>query len=537
MLLEGRIARCLFCHARSVVLSVIMMSTLLAKTPVFAGELPPAHETPLVVTLSEALELGLKRNFALRQARLDQRDADQQARAAWAGVWPQLEGTASYTRTFLAPDPFAGTQAGATFGAEDVVPWLEFNEVARTDQDASTNPIPLGDFQLLSNEALANAGAVIDPDANPFLVENQFVFGLALTQALYDPAVFVGLEVSEVVQETAEAGVDAETLTAVRDISTAFYGALLAERQVRVLADSVARSRSNVADTKARVDEGVLAELQLSTAEVELANLETSLARAENDALRAIDTVRLQMGLSNDRPLKLRGELNLEGADLSLPSKAEAIESAMLRRPDLRRARLAIELNDAQRRATQAGLLPRLSLVANLSSNGAVPDDRSFIVSADDPNDPFAVRTDTSGFFADEFWFPVFTAGIQLQWNLFDGFGTWAEIERNKVATEKARVDLELARLQVRIEVEQSLRELATTKRQIDTQTRVRRLAERTYEQVQAQVREGVSAQFDLRQASEQLDESRFNYLQAVHDFLVARVAYLVAVGAPPPVL
>lgn len=487
-----------------------------------------------VLTLSEALELAMRRNFALRQARLDQQEARQQVRSARSDLYPQVDGTARYTRTFLAPDPFAGTQAGAAFGGQDLGPWLEFNELARSDGDPETNPITLEEFQRRSDAALANIGVRINPDANPFLVENQFVFGLAVTQALYDPAVFAGLEVSKVVEEAAKAGINIETLAVVRNVSTTFYDALLSARQVQVLVDSVARARSNVADTRVRVDEGVLPELQLLTAEVELANLETSLLRAENDASKALDAVRLQVGLPENQRIAVRGDLDLAEADLTEPSKEEAVRSALQRRPDLQRARLVIELNEAQRRATRANFFPRVSLIANASANGAVPDDRTFVVNANNPNDPFALRTTDSGFFADEFWFPVFTAGLQLTWNLFDGLGTSAEIRRNEIAAEKARVDLELARLRVRIEVEQSLRELATTRRQIDTQTRVRRLAERTYEQVQTQVREGVSAQFDLRQASEQLDESRFNYLQAVRDYLVARVGYLVAVGAPP---
>lgn len=104
------------------------------------------------------------------------------------------------------------------------------------------------------------------------------------------------------------------------------------------------------------------------------------------------------------------------------------------------------------------------------------------------------------------------------------------------MATRKAKVQLEQARTTVQVEVEQSLRELKTAQQQITTQERNRERAELNYGHAQVRVREGVSNQFELRQASEQLDESRFNYLQAVHDYLVARIGYLVAIGTPPVV-
>jgi hypothetical protein len=43
-----------------------------------------------------------------------------------------------------------------------------------------------------------------------------------------------------------------------------------------------------------------------------------------------------------------------------------------------------------------------------------------------------------------------------------------------------------------------------------------------------------VSTQLELRSASQQLDETRFNHLQAVHDYLVAWTRYEVAVGIRP---
>ena len=500
-----------------------------AGQPAFAEPKLP-ESGPVIVRLNEAVELALVRNYALRRARLDNETIRETIRQDWSPVWPQVDGTATYTRNLEVPNPFAGTGVGNAFGAFDATGWLAFNQQQRLDGE---DEITLEEYIRRTNDGLANAGVVIDPDANPFLVENQFNLSLVIRQTLYDGAVFAGLRGTEVAEEIGEAGIDDEALRTVQQTASAFYGALLAARQTEILKKSVARTQATVDETKKRVQQGVVPQFDLLTAEVELANQQTDLARAQNQARNALDDLRLVIGLPAGLPLQVRGELTLAGLPADLPTANEALELAFENRPDIKRAVLTVEASEIQESATWAEYLPTLSAVANLSYIGSVPDDRSFTVSANN-GDPFAVERQTSGFFSDNFWFSNISVGLEMQWNIFDGFATTARLALDRVATQRARVDLEESRANIHVEVERSLRDLDTARQQINTQERNRDRAEQNYQHAQVRVREGVSSQFELRQASEQLDESRFNYLQAVHDFLVARITYLVAIGTPP---
>jgi outer membrane protein TolC len=58
-------------------------------------------------------------------------------------------------------------------------------------------------------------------------------------------------------------------------------------------------------------------------------------------------------------------------------------------------------------------------------------------------------------------------------------------------------------------------------------------VAETNYEYTAERVEEGVSSQVELRQASDQLDQTRLNYLNAVFDYLVARSDLETALGRP----
>ena len=248
-----------------------------------------AAEAPITLTLDEAVQIAVQQNFQLQQARLSQQDAKAQEKGAWSRVMPRLDATVQYTRNIAALDHFAGTGAGAGFGAFGSVGWLQFNEAARTDGDPATNPIPLAEFQQRTNQGLIDAG--LDPNASPnlFLVENQLRMALALTQVIYDHALLASLDGVELLTKLADAGVDAQVLRVTADTSSAFYSALLAEAQAKVLEQSVERASANVTDTKVRVDAGALPEFQLVSAEVELANLQTSLVQAKAGAMTARD--------------------------------------------------------------------------------------------------------------------------------------------------------------------------------------------------------------------------------------------------------
>ncbi len=485
----------------------------------------------VVLTLPEALELAVRSSFELRQAQLDREDASRQVRGAWASVLPRLQGSASYTRTVEAVDPFAGSDAGAAFGSLDAVPWLRFNESARTDDDPATNPISLSEFEQRRAAGLAAIGAS-PAGGNPFLVENGFFFGLTLTQVLYDPAAFAALDGAKAFEVAADEAVAEQRLATVAAVSRAFYAALLQKERLQVLEKSQERAASNLEDVRARYEAGVLPELQRLTAEVELANRQSDVLRAENRMRDLFDDLRRLVALPPTQRVSVRGQLAY--AQRELPSEERALPLALGARPDLARARAVVTVREIDEQASFSALLPRLFFEGRASANGAVPDNRTRIIPSPSADDPFRVSQNELGFFDDAFWFPVVTAAVRLEWTLFDGFANYADIERTRIAAQRSRIAVEQVELQIRIDVERSLRALRTAVEQLETQRRIETLAGRNYDQVDIELRAGEATQFDLRQASQQLDESRFNLLQAIHDYEVAWVDYQVALGSPP---
>ena len=494
---------------------------------------PLDADTPLVLTLDEAVQIALVSNYAVRGDRLSIENAEAQVREAWGQVLPQVDASASYTRNLKSANPFAGSAAGGLFGSLGFVDWLAFNERARTDEDPGTVPIAFPEFQDRQAQGLREAGISLGGSDNPFAVENQFQNGLTVTQTLFNGSAFAAISGAERLKDINRKGLARQEQLIVDEVRRSFYQALLAQAQAGVVESSVGRTAATLSETARRVAQGVAPKFQRTSAEVTLANLETQLVQVQTQAATALDQLKFTLGIPVAQPVRLRGSLAVDEADLYRQvSVAGAYAAATERRPDLDQARLAVELREIDRRITRAEFLPRLSAFANLSYSGSVPDDRSFTVA--DPDDPFSFTRRDNTFFSESYWQPSVNVGMTLTWNLFNGFQTSARAQQRQIAVEQARLDYARLEQGVRLEVETALRSLRAAYQQILSQEQNVARAEENYRMASVRLREGVATPLEERDASDQLDQSRLNYLQAVHDYLVARSAYETALGLSP---
>lgn len=473
---------------------------------------PDDAEPALTLTLEEAMEIALVNNYTLQNARLDVASADAQVREAWGQVLPQVNASSSYTRNLKSPNPFAGSDAGDLFRNLGLVEWLIENEEARTDDDPTTVPISLQEF-LDRMQPAPGAG---DSDANPFNVPNQFSAGISVEQTLFNGSAFAAIQGAQRLKDINQFGADRQEQLLIDEVREAYYRALFAEEQARVAIQSVTRTQRTLEEVAQRVTQGVAPKFQRLSAEVELSNLETQLVQIQNQAALALDNLKLTLGVPMEQPIRLRGDLDAaeRGTYLTV-SVEDAVETALLQRPDLKQALLAVELREVDKSITQAQYLPLVTAFLNANYTGSVPDARD------------------NAFFSQNYWNPGVSAGVRLTWNLFNGFQTSAQVQQRQIAIERAENELAQLTQAVQLEVEGALRSLKTALQRVQTQEQNVARAELNYEYAQARLREGVASQLEEREASEQLDQSRLNYLQAVYDYLESKSAFETAVGVP----
>lgn len=523
--------------ARLLLLPLLALLALPVRAQVPAP-VTPSDPAPLVLTLDEAVELALIRGYAVRDAALDVENARLQVREAWGQILPNVSSNASYTRNVVQANPFAGSDAGGLFGALGAVDWLAFNERARTDGDPSTEPISFEEFLERQQAGFETAGVSVGGSDNPFGVPNQFTGTVSISQPIYNGAAFAAVRGARSLRAINEVGLVAEQQRTIHEVRQLYYTALLAQEQAAVQRASVERARATEAETARRVAAGTLPRLEELSAEVEVANAEAQLMQVENQAALASTNLLFVIGLPVDRPVALRGSLDLPAEALVQPiSLDEAVAVAVERRPDLEQLRLAVELQQVNRDITRAAGRPALSAFADLGLIGSVPDDRTLVQqgAVEPGGDPFAVTVEERGFFDSSYWNPNVAVGARVTWTLFDGFQTRYRVQQNTIEIQRAELQREQALQGAVLEIEQAIRSIDAARRRVAATATAVDAAETAFDFASRRLTAGVATQLDVRLASNQLDQARLGYLQAVYDLLVARSELERATGVVTP--
>lgn len=513
--------------------SAVLFAALLIATGMRPANTHAQSAESLGLSLEEALQIAYVNSYLLKDARLGVDVATAQVKEGRGQLYPQIDITSSYTRNVKFPNPFSGSSANNLFSSLGFIDWLAFNEQARTDNDAGTDPLSFAEFALRQQQGLQDAGIVLDVSDNPFAVPNQIVSGVSVSQKLLDFSAFIAVKgASKYVKTSSELGLERQEQLLIDDVRASFYQAMLATERARVSEQSVARTRETVQELGKQVSQGVAPKFQRLSAEVELANLETAFVQTQNAEQSALDQLKMTLGIPIDQPIHLVGALEAQdmGAYMTISSE-DAVFLALEKRPDLEQIRLNIELQRINSKVTRTGYLPTLTAFANYSYVGNVPENRTFILT--NPNDPFSFSQGSNGVFSSSYWDQSFSVGIRLNWRLFDGFQTRARAQQQTLAAERAKVQYDQQLQGIRQEVSLALRNLEAARRQILSQEKNVDRASLNYTFAQKRLQEGVSSPLEERNASDQLDQSKINYLQAIHDYLRAQSAFETAVGMP----
>jgi len=506
--------------------------------PSDVGANPTEAQQPLVLTRNAAVKIALEQNLDLQDARLDLQEANARIRESWGELYPRVDLTSSYTRNIVTANPFAGGDVGAFLGGGNETDWVAFNERQRL---SGGQPIPFQDFIQRQRDSLQAAGLSLGTGGNPFTVANEFLTSIQITQTLYNGRALGSIQGSQQFKDVNRHARDRQVQVTTNRVVTAYYDALLAQERTRVLQKRVERADRTLQEVSTQVERGVTPKADRLGTEVELSNARTELIEARNAADLSRDNLKQIIGLSPERPVRLKGSLEEEQDDglqevsLQTISMSKAVDQAIENRPDLQRARLSVDLREIQKSNAQSEFWPRVEGVINFDYTGRVPSDRTRVQTTDpqDPTNPFFFREQDQSFFADEFWNPSLSGGVRLTWNLFSGFQKSARVQQAEVDRQRAELQKERLRRAIKVEVRRAVRDLEDARQRIEAQeTNVRR-AELNYDHVSERVEEGVSTQLELREASDQLDQSRLNYLRAVRDYLVARSNLETALGQP----
>ncbi len=307
-------------------------------------------------------------------------------------------------------------------------------------------------------------------------------------------------------------GVINEQLLLVR---SRFYNVLLAKQAVGVQEENVKLLEEQLKNVKNRYNAGAISNFDVLRAEVALANGRPALITARNSFRLGIEELRQVLGFVNvnganvARIPEFVGELAVDHQDTF--ELRDALNTARNSRPELQRLAKLEDAGEQQVVVSRSGALPQVAAFGRYDWVRGGPSN-----SWDDRRDGW-------------------TAGVQAQWNIFDGRATQGRVAQAKSRLMQTKLALEESTLAVDVEVRRANSSLQEAWELVDASGKVVEQAQEALRLANVRYSAGTATQLDVLSSQVALTDARMNQLVAYYTYNVALAAMRKAIGQADP--
>lgn len=367
-----------------------------------------------------------------------------------------------------------------------------------------TRAIALPKLTATGNFTHTDPGA-IENFANILQPNQTWNAGLKIVQSIYEGGrLGSAIRAARLTKEQAllqYQTVVSDTLLATR---VAYYDTLLAAQQITVNEASVNLLGKELEAQQRRYDAGTVPRFNVLRAEVSVANARPGLIRARNDHRIAKNNLSNLLGYNlprdtwEDVPLQLTDTLVAEPYQVDLPL---AIQQALEKRTELGALRKARQLQDENLINARAGYQPTVQAFAGYGWRNV-----QF-------TKPIELDHQING------W----QAGVQLNWDIFDGFLTKGKVMQARAQRERAATELDDTSRQVELQVRTAYSTFIESREVLDSQLKVQEQADEALRLARARADAGTGTQLEVLDAETALTQARTTQIVALHDYSVAR--------------
>jgi outer membrane factor, OMF family len=416
------------------------------------------------ITLKQALEISLKNNKDIQEARIQVERSEAAVKEEKAALYPTFDAT-----------------SGLSYGNSGLLDSV-------TDQriDEQTEAIQAANPDASEEEARQAAeDNLTDTSSSSFNVEG----GLGINYDIYNSGLR-GASIRTAEKQLRSSELDLESITEVARFETSrdYYALQNGDAQVEIQRAAVEDAKQTLKDADLLKKAGLGTKFESLQAEVELAQAEQELTTAianQNIARRQLAET---LSVSDKTDLATADPIVEAGTwDLELPA---TIVQAFKNREELEQLLLQREIGEEQRTVALSQTRPSLSASANYTIS-------------DDLEDDFDISDQ-------------YQLGLNLQWRLFDGGAARAGATQAEKDSEIAATQFANQRNQIRFDVEQAFFQLKANQNNIVTTTKGVELAEESLRLARLRFQSGVGTQTDVINAQTELTSSRGNRLDSI---------------------
>jgi len=343
-----------------------------------------------------------------------------------------------------------------------------------------------------------NQETVSPADFNPSVINNpdpasNYNTRFAMVQPVFNGGKeYLGAKQAKLAREAAAQDRNRTRQETIISVIKAYYGVQLAREYRKVAVQSLATSVENVKLAEARFKAGAVLQSDLLRAKVQEAEVREMVTRSENGVKLAMANLSFAMGVPDRSDYEIEGALSPKdpGEDLGAVTG-----EALALRPDL--VSLNLNRKNAETGVSQArsDFIPSLNLMGQVDWNSTRP--------AGDDAKSWAVMA-------------------VLQWNLFDGLVTTANVRQAAANAGRVRALEDQMKAAVQLQVKQAYYTFQSSRDRIAVSASSVQEAEEGLRIVQKRYEVGMTTFVDVLGAESALIRARTNVLQALYDNNIA---------------
>ena len=312
---------------------------------------------------------------------------------------------------------------------------------------------------------------------------------------------------AERVKDAADRQLERSGQEIVFSVTDSYYAVLLAKKQIEVAEQAMQTATAILERSKNRFESGVVVESDSLSAQVRLATRKQELIRAQNNLSMARAQLSAAMGLSTQSDFEPSDELT----ERNLPATPleELEKQAIEKRPDLKRIRSEEAAQQQSVMIAKSSFGPRVNAFADWEA------DNPTLVAGGGGNN----------------WM----AGIEVQFDLFEGGAKKAQLLRERATQEKVAAMKEMATDAARLEVRRAYYDVDATRQQLEVARASIAESQESLRINRDRYEAGLSTVTDLLAAEDAARRTQTDYWETVCRYYTGYAALELASGTLNP--
>ena len=439
-------------------------------------------ETPVIITLEQALEIALSENVSVKVADMEIERTNYAKKGSYASLFPQIDASGAYQRTikkqvmYMDIDMSSIMGGGAGGSAEgDVSAGAGSTESSGSSSSSSSGGLEVGRW-------------------------NTWTAGVSANMPLVNAQLWKSLKISGLDVELAVEKARSSRLDMVTQVKNAYFAILLAKEAFHVYKDVYENAVSNYEETQKKFDAEKISEMELIRAKTTVANAIPNVYNAESSVILALWQLKAVLGVDLDLNIDVAGALG-DYAQQMFYDVHQHDEVNLDRNSTMKQLAIQAEMLAETIKLQKYANIPSLALGFNFSMN--------------------AMTNDFN--FSEYRWTPYSYVGVSLAIPIFAGGKRFNQIRQAKTQYQQVQLQTVDTERQLKIAIRQFLTTMETNMKSYYAAQDAVAAAQKGYDIAEKAYQVGRSTLIELNDAQLALTQAQLAESQAIYNFVTAK--------------